>query len=116
MIVSNATTEVLHASLRGLAQRQRVIADNIANVQTPGFLAGEVKFEDSLRAAVAEGGQDAMESTVTTERDWVTPVNVNGNNVNLDDQSVAATETGLRYSLSLRAIDDQYTLLRTATK
>lgn len=116
MIVSNATIDVLHASLRGLAQRSRVHADNIANVQTPGFLAGEVSFEESLRAAVADGGEDAMASSVTTERDWRTPVNVNGNNVNLDDETVAATETSLRYSLTLRALEAQYSLHRTAIK
>lgn len=117
VIVDSATTEVLHAALRGLAQRQRVISDNIANVQTPGFLAGTVDFEDSLRDAVADGGADAMARTVpTVARDWQTPTNVNGNNVNLDDQTVQATETGLRYQLALRAMDDQFTLLRTATK
>lgn len=116
MIVSSATTEVLHAALRGLAVRQRTIADNIANIQTPGFLAGQVDFETSLREAVADGGEDAMASSVSTGRDWRSPVNVNGNNVNLDNETLAATETGLRYDLTLRALDAQYNLLRVATK
>ena len=35
-------------ALDALSLRQRVIADNIANVNTPGFLAGRVQFEDAL--------------------------------------------------------------------
>jgi flagellar basal-body rod protein FlgB len=37
-MIGDTTTATLHAALAGLAQRQRVTADNIANVQTPGFL------------------------------------------------------------------------------
>lgn len=116
MITTDATSEVLHAALRGLAQRQRVTADNIANIQTPGFLAGRVDFETSLRDQIAAGGENAMDSTVSTERDWQTPVNVNGNNVNLDDETVRATEDGLRYQLALRAMDTRFSLIRSSLR
>ena len=116
MIMTDATSEVLHAALRGLAARQRVTADNIANIQTPGFLAGRVDFETSLRESIAAGGEAAMSSTITTERDWQTPVNVNGNNVNLDTETVQATEEGLRYQLTLRALDTRFSLMRTAAR
>ena len=51
----NGVEGVLQAALRGLSLRQRTIADNIANVETPGFLAGRVDFETSLREATAAG-------------------------------------------------------------
>ena len=47
--IGDATMSALHAALSGLAQRQRVTADNIANINTPGFLAGKVDFESSLK-------------------------------------------------------------------
>ena len=34
------------------------IFNNLANVETPGYLAGRVDFEDSLRQAVAVGSRD----------------------------------------------------------
>ena len=43
----------LHGALRGLSARQRVMADNVANVETPKFLASQVDFEDSLREAIS---------------------------------------------------------------
>ena len=39
----------LNSALDGLALRQRVIADNVANIHTSGFLAGRVAFEDTPR-------------------------------------------------------------------
>jgi two-component system chemotaxis response regulator CheY len=42
---------VLASALDGISARQNVIADNIANVDTPGFRASTIDFETSLRAA-----------------------------------------------------------------
>ena len=44
------------------------------------------------------------------------PTNTNGNNVNLDSETVLATETGLRYQLALNALDGKYNVMRTALR
>ena len=113
-MIGDATSTALHAALSGLAQRQRVTADNIANIQTPGFLAGRVDFETSLRNAISNGDSPAI-SGGTTARS-LEPTNTNGNNVNLDQETVIATETGLRYQLALNALDGKYNQLRTALR
>ncbi|MGV8846779.1 flagellar basal body rod protein FlgB [Tessaracoccus sp.] len=115
MIIGDATTGILQSALRGLAERQRVTADNIANVQTPNFLAGRTDFESSLKAAIAAGG-DASAVMPTVERNTTEPTNTNGNNVSLDTETVIATETGLRYQLALRALDSEYSTMRTACR
>jgi flagellar basal-body rod protein FlgB len=104
----------LHAALTGLSQRQRVTADNIANVNTPGFLAGRTDFESALQSELSSGSAPVV-SPGTTSRS-LEPTNTNGNNVNLDEETVIATETGLRYQLALNALDGKYSLLRTALK
>ena len=88
------------------AQRQRVTADNIANVQTPGFLAGRVDFESTLQRTISNGQTPAVGRVPSPAR-W-SPTNTNGNNVNLDTETVIATETGLRYQLALNALDGKY--------
>lgn len=113
-MIGDATSTVLHATLAGLASRQRVTADNIANVNTPGFLAGRVDFESSLRGAVADGRAPAV-SGGTVARS-LEPTNTHGNNVNLDAETVIATETGMRYQLALNALDGKYSVLRTALR
>ena len=110
--LGDVTMSALHQALSGLALRQRTIADNVANIETPGFLAGKVDFEDSLRSTLAAGGDPATASPTTARS--LEPTNTNGNNVNLDDETVISTETGLRYQLALNALDGKYSLLRTA--
>jgi flagellar basal-body rod protein FlgB len=113
-MIGDVTSTALHAALTGLAQRQRVTADNIANVQTPGFLAGVTDFESSLRGALA-GGETPTVSGGSVLRS-LQPTNTNGNNVNLDQETVTATETGLRYQLALNALDGKYNAIRTALR
>ena len=113
-MISDATSTALHAALSGLAQRQRVTADNIANVQTPGFLAGVVDFESSLRGAISSGETPSLNGGNVARS--LQPTNTNGNNVNLDQETVTATETGLRYQLALNALDGKYNVLRSALR
>jgi flagellar basal-body rod protein FlgB len=113
-MITDVTTSTLHAALTGLSERSRVIADNIANVNTPGFLAGRTNFENALKSAVGNGATPAV-SGGTVSRS-LEPTNTNGNNVNLDSETVIATETGLRYQLALNALDGKYSLLRSALR
>ena len=107
----DSTGSVIYAALNGLAARQRVIANNVANVETPGFIAGRVSFEDSLRAAIAD---DDPAATSVSTRNSADPVNVNGNNVSLDNEVVSLTQTDLAYQLMIQALNQKFGLLRTA--
>jgi flagellar basal-body rod protein FlgB len=113
-VIGDVTSTALHAALTGLAERSRVTADNIANVNTPGFLAGRTDFESALSGALSNGEKPSI-SRGTVARS-LEPTNTNGNNVNLDSETVIATETGLRYQLALNALDGKYSLLRSALK
>jgi flagellar basal-body rod protein FlgB len=111
--VSDVTLSALHTALRGLAERQRVIADNTANLQTPGFLAGRVSFEDELAQALRSGS----DVDVAPQHDQsLEPTRTDGNNVNLDRETLLGTDTELRYQLMVRAVDSKFGLLRTAIR
>ena len=45
------TLDVLHKTLDLRQQRHTVVASNIANAETPGFIAKDVQFEEALRDA-----------------------------------------------------------------
>lgn len=56
----HAMTRTLHGALDGLSARQRVISNNLANADTPGFKASEVAFEAQLQKGLAQAkGGDA---------------------------------------------------------
>ena len=109
--MTSGVTGILHAALDGLALRQRTIADNIANIETPRFLAGRVDFETSLRQAAAEGSAPTEAPSVARS---LQPTRLNGNNVNLDEETLASMETGLRYELTIQAITNRFNGIRTA--
>lgn len=103
----------MRTALDGLAMRQRVISDNVANIQTPGFLAGRVNFEDELARAVKLGNPAAVHITSTRSLE---PTRLDGNNVNLDTETISNVDTVLRFQLATQAIDGEFTNLRTAMR
>lgn len=109
--VDDRTNAVLSSALRGLAARQRTAARNIANADTPGFVAKRVEFEESLRAAVAAGNPHGL---VVSETESSDPAAMNGNNVLLDEESMTLEETGLRYQLVTEAITARARLFRSS--
>lgn len=109
--ITDTTTAVLHRALDGLERRQQAIATNIANLETPGYQAREVMFEDSLRRAAALGRPE--EADVTIERSMA-PTRANGNNVNIDRELLAGSENVLRQRLTIQGLNAKYDALRTA--
>lgn len=103
----------LHGALSGLTARQRAIADNIANVSTPGYRAGRVDFEASLGAALQSGSATPVE---IQRRQSADPTGPDGNNVQLDTETVSMVETNLRYQAMIEAVNAKFGLLRTAIK
>lgn len=111
-MLESLTTAALTTALRGLSQRQRAIADNIANVNTPGYLAKRVSFEESLATSVARGTGTA---DIAVQQS-LEPTRSNGNNVNLDTETLSNIDTVLRYQFAARAVESEFTSARTAMR
>jgi flagellar basal-body rod protein FlgB len=105
---------VLHSALDGLAMRQTVIADNIANVDTPGYRATTVDFETNLRRAIEDGSPADLADPGIDRVATSTPVGVNGNNVDLRKETMAAMQTSYQQQVVGRAISDRHSLVITA--
>ncbi|OLE24038.1 MAG: flagellar biosynthesis protein FlgB [Actinobacteria bacterium 13_1_20CM_3_71_11] len=110
----DVTSQTLQVALSGLALRQRVTANNIANLSTPNFHAGKVEFENSLQAALSDGGSPT--GVAPTVGQSLEPTQLNGNNVNLDEETLSSVDTGLRYQLALRAMDGKFSLISDVVK
>ena len=113
LAMPDPVSAVLSSALDGLSLRQRVIADNIANVDTPGFRATSVDFESSLAAAIDNGEMPADGVTATTAP-TLTPAGPNDNNVDLRKESLAAIQTQFQYQVMTRAVSDRFALITTA--
>jgi flagellar basal-body rod protein FlgB len=109
--ISDGTTHALHMAINGLDARQQAIAANVSNLETPGYRARIVSFEDSLRAALEDGDPT---STNVSVAESLAATRMNGNNVNIDFELLAEKENGLRQRLVVQALNGKYSLLRTA--
>jgi len=114
LVFDDLSSSSLRVAVAGLSARQSAIANNISNIETPGFQARKVKFEDSLRNAVEHGGSPSdVKPTVATSLE---PTRLNGSNVNLDEETLSHVDTTMRYQLTIRALDSKYGMLRDAIK
>ena len=102
-MLESVTSTALSSALDALAIRQRAIAENISNVNTPGYQAKRVSFENELTSAVARGS-GSVEAVVQRSLE---PTRLNGNNVNLDTETMSNIDTVLRYQFAAQALSGQ---------
>ena len=111
-VFDSVSSVALGSALDGLALRQRAIADNVANLQTPGYRARVVEFEGALASAVRDG--DGAARATLSRSDAAT--REDGNNVNLDEQTLLNVETNLRYQLATQAVTGTFSSVRAAMR
>ena len=109
----DVASSALRIAVNGLAARQKAIANNIANIETPGYHAQKVKFEEALSSAVESGRPTRVAPAVARSLE---PTRLNGSNVNLDEETLSHVDTSMRYQLTLRALDSKYGLISTVLK
>ncbi|MBV1780002.1 flagellar basal body rod protein FlgB [Paeniglutamicibacter sp. ABSL32-1] len=109
---NSVTSMAIESALDGLALRQRAIANNIANVNTPGYHARRVEFESALSKSVAEGNGLAAATTSAS----LEPTRLDGSNVNLDTETLSNIDTVLRYQFATQAASGPFNSIRTALR
>lgn len=112
MEIHDQAMGAMHYALRGLQQRADVRADNVANVNTPGFRAERVDFETTLRAALARGGPEgAPEPIRAVDPNLPGP---NANTVSLEGEMVGMLKDNLLRDAMVNAFNWKAGLLRSA--
>lgn len=100
---------LISKALEGLHQRQLFTAQNIANANTPDYVPVRVSFEESLRAAAAQGpGAIAnVEPTI-----FVEDQSASASEMRLDLELATATQTSMRYRALVDILGRQMALHR----
>lgn len=118
-VMSDNVSLGLKAALRGLAMRQAAIASNVANVDTPGYKAVRVRFEEQLRRALLAGDASVRKEPVReadllpTAEPVLASARNDGNSVDIDQEMVALADTTLRYSAVARLLSERLALMRS---
>jgi len=110
--------QALMASVEVLTARQRAIAQNVANVDTPGYQAVDVNFPAAMAQALA---QQTAPGSLGVANPASMPLignpgvmRVDGNGVDVDKQMVEIAQTSTWYAAASQDLQLQMQLLKTA--
>lgn len=112
MTPSNFGIDLLQRVLDTSSLRHRVIAQNVANVNTPGYKRLEVRFEDELTKAIQRGGDVADVRAMIEETD--APARVDGNTVDIDREMNELGKNSLLYQAASQIIASRVSAMRAA--
>ena len=107
---------ILEAGLNANSLRQRVIANNIANVNTAGFKRQAVEFEKILANQLDSGRVNLAEIETEITKPELTPVKANGNNVEMEFEVGQLMKSSGRNKAYIRMLHKRYSQLETAMK
>ena len=107
--------------------RNEAIANNIANVDTPGYKRQDVNFEEQLRKAMKNSRYTSIDERVAnvdlerlnpiTYRDHSTlSYRLDGNNVDIDTENVELASNQIRYQGLTDSITSQFQGLQSVMK
>jgi flagellar basal-body rod protein FlgB len=116
-------TSLLGSFLDVQSRRAEVVASNLANADTPGYVAREVDFADFLRNAASEslapkaaGNQSATMGTLRiVEQERIT-IGLDGNNVNSAREMSTLADAGMKYLEGTQLLQMRLRTLRTAIR
>ena len=120
-LLADATTAALAKTLDGTAARHRAIAENVANVDTPGFQRVDVAFENELESALKDAQahpRTALDRIRRVRarplRDTISPARVDGNNVDIDREMARLAQNTREFEAAARALATKLRMLRAA--
>lgn len=102
----------LERSLDALSLRQEIRANNIANINTPGFQRQDVEFEDALLDAMKQGGE-TLETWTPTIVSQGGPQRVDGNTNSLETEMAGLTKNVNTYQTAVQLVAMEYRTLKT---
>ena len=106
---------LLESGIRAEETRQRTIASNIANLETPGYRRLDVRFEELLAKALrSRHAAEASDVEPEVFEPKGIPVKANGNNVNMETEIGAMLKNAGRQTAFIRLLRKKYSQIENA--
>jgi flagellar basal-body rod protein FlgB len=100
-------TDSLEQYMNLLSARQKVVASNIANADTPGYKTMDLDFRSTIESAMSAATPRPSEVAGL-------PIKNDGNNVNLDREARLLAENALRFNLASGLMKTQIRMVKDA--
>ncbi len=128
-LLGSPRVDILEKAIGASTLRQKVISDNIANVNTPKFKKSEVQFEELL---AKEMSQDKLQMARTNAAHMPmqvegipgprvntitqTSYRTDGNNVDIDTEMAGMAKNNIYYNAVVQQLSGYFSGLRSAIK
>jgi len=119
-IVFDRTLQMIEDRLSLSSTNQKLISSNLANINTPGYRAKELSFENTLRQSLEEqvlqmvrsnSNHMAPDEPLQAMR---SPEVVETGPVDLDTQMVALSKNSIEYQHMVGILNKKFTMLKSA--
>lgn len=131
MIISGVYdyVNVLNVAADGAWERNKAIANNIANVDTPNYKRQDVSFQNELQQALRNNKYKSLDEKVhdangrlshVTPRTYIDSAGfsyrLDGNNVDIDTENVEMASNQLYYDGVALGLNNEFANLKTVIK
>ncbi len=114
MVKQPQIIDMLTAGMRGASARQTVIADNIANAQTPGYRRKALDFESVLAKALESGDGASRPLDAQVVMPDATSADETGNNVDIEMEVGDLIQNSSTYKTYVRVLNKVYRQMELA--
>ena len=105
--------QTMQAALEVRSAKAELLAENVANADTPGYVSRDLSFDDALNTALQDGqgdpGQSAQGEIVAQNERF------DGNDVDVNQAMAKVSENALKYVATLKLYSDSTGRLKQAT-
>lgn len=115
----DSSTNLLEKMMNVSATKHKVIANNIANVNTPGYKRMEVSFEDQLSRAIQDipvAKLTTLQPKIVVSKDKEGSGNIrnDGNNVNIDSEVTSLLKNTGIYNVYTQLLGKKMEMVKSA--
>ncbi len=115
MSKTNNIMDFLNAGIRAESLRQQAIANNTANMKTPGYRRFDVEFSQLLAKELKTGKSVELKNIEPAlYQPKQSPVNSNGNDVSLETEIGEMIKNTLRHKTYIRLLNKKYQQIERA--
>jgi flagellar basal-body rod protein FlgB len=104
----------LERAISGSEMRQSLLANNVANANTPGYQRQDVNFHSALAQAMGTGDPAAIASVQFSPQRQPQTMQADGNGVDIDVESAEMAKNGLEYESLVSVAKARLDIIQTA--
>jgi flagellar basal-body rod protein FlgB len=112
-MASVSNLQMLQGYLKLTTERQQMIVSNMANVDTPGYHTNDIDFQGAMKQVLDQGSVRIEPTAIET---LGLPERPDGNNVNVDRESLLLSQTQLQYQMGIQLVKSEFHTMFMAIK